>query len=128
MEPSVKIDKRTRAYKDSQKVVGNDVGSLDKVLDEGDSLLQPSPSTEALPPGQYETEAGIKSIMPDDYSEDQLKALIKPDYTKAVDNPGFRLCMHCGNALPPNDDGSPKWRGAPELCNPCIWRNDKKKK
>lgn len=42
---------------------------------------------------------------------------------KAEDNPGFKLCMHCGKELPPSEDGSPKWRRFPEPCDECIRGN-----
>lgn len=88
-EPSVtgisptppKIDKRTRAYKDS--------------------LEQPSPVTETT------------------ITSDTI------DYTTSANNLGFKLCMRCGEELPPNDDGSPRFRNTLELCRTCIWRNDK---
>lgn len=45
------------------------------------------------------------------------------DYSKAVNNPGFKLCSECGCDLPPNEDGTPKWRKYPEPCHDCIWKN-----
>lgn len=36
----------------------------------------------------------------------------------------FSLCMHCGGPLPPNEDGSAKFRKFPEPCDECIWAND----
>lgn len=47
----------------------------------------------------------------------------KPDYSKVENNPGFKLCMKCGAGLPPNEDGTPKWRKFPEACHKCIWGN-----
>ena len=46
------------------------------------------------------------------------------DYGLAENNPGFKLCMICGrDNLPPNEDGSPKWRKYGEPCQDCTWRN-----
>lgn len=47
----------------------------------------------------------------------------KEPYAKIENNPGFKLCMMCGTELPPNEDGTPKWRKYPEPCSDCIWRN-----
>lgn len=47
----------------------------------------------------------------------------KDQFAKAQDNPGFHRCMHCGADLPPNEDGSAKWRRFPEPCDKCIRRN-----
>lgn len=85
------IDKRTKAYKESQKVESKDVGSLEDVL--GDELPK-------APPQDI-------------------------DYTNRENNPGFKLCMRCGAELPPNDDGSPRFRKTLELCHDCVWRNNK---
>ena len=48
---------------------------------------------------------------------------IKDAYAKAENNPGFKRCMHCWAELPPNEDGSPKFRKQPEPCDECIWRD-----
>ena len=46
------------------------------------------------------------------------------DYSKAENNPGFNLCMVCGqDKLTPNEDGTPKFRRFPEPCPDCVWRN-----
>jgi hypothetical protein len=47
---------------------------------------------------------------------------IKDQFAKAKDNPGFKICMHCGAELEPNEDGSPKFRKYPEPCYECTWR------
>ncbi len=47
----------------------------------------------------------------------------KEPYAKIQDNPGFKLCMICGCDLPPNEDGTPKWRTWPEPCDECRGRN-----
>jgi len=47
----------------------------------------------------------------------------KGHYEKPENNPGWKLCMYCGKELPPNEDGSPKWRKFPEPCYDCTWRN-----
>ena len=48
---------------------------------------------------------------------------IKDAYANVENNPKFRRCMHCWTELPPNEDGSPKFRKVPEPCDKCIWRN-----
>ena len=48
---------------------------------------------------------------------------IKDAYAKVENNPKFRRCMHCWTELPPNEDGSPRYRRVPEACPECIWRN-----
>ncbi len=48
---------------------------------------------------------------------------VKEPYAKIENNPGFKLCMICGCDLPPNEDGSPKWRKFPEPCDECKGRN-----
>jgi len=45
------------------------------------------------------------------------------DYEKAENNPGWKLCMYCGKELPPNEDGTVKFRRFPEACYDCVWRN-----
>ena len=47
----------------------------------------------------------------------------KPDYENPKNNPGWKLCMYCGGELPPNEDGTVKWRKFQEPCSDCIWRN-----
>ena len=47
---------------------------------------------------------------------------IKDAYAKVENNPKFRRCMHCWTELPPNEDGSPRYRRVPEPCPVCIWR------
>ena len=47
----------------------------------------------------------------------------KEPYAKIEDNPGFKLCMICGDELPPSEDGTPKWRRHPEPCDQCRYRN-----
>jgi len=51
------------------------------------------------------------------------ETIVKDKYAKIEDNLGFKRCMHCGTSLPPNEDGSPKWRRQPEACVECVWRN-----
>ena len=87
IEPEVKVDKRTREYKNSQQPV---------VFEQG----CPEAARMAL---------------------DEARS--KPDYEKIENNPGWKLCMYCGKELPPNEDGSPKFRRFPEPCYDCIWRN-----
>lgn len=41
----------------------------------------------------------------------------KSDYSK---------CPGCGDDLPPNDDGTPKFRRFPEYCTDCVWKNANK--
>ena len=48
---------------------------------------------------------------------------VETDYSKAENNPGFKLCMMCGAELPPNEDGTSKWRPYPEACRPCVFKN-----
>jgi len=48
---------------------------------------------------------------------------IKDAYAKVENNPKFRRCMHCWTELPPNEDGSPRYRRVPEPCPVCIWRD-----
>ena len=47
----------------------------------------------------------------------------KKNWTTEVNNPGFHLCMKCGKPLPPNEDGSQKFRRQPEPCFECVWKN-----
>lgn len=47
----------------------------------------------------------------------------KKDLSKRENNPGFKLCSECGCELPPNEDGTPRFRKFPEPCDDCIWRN-----
>lgn len=100
----VKIDKRTKAYKDRVKLegesmpAGNDIPVDNVVFDEVG--LQNPPESPENPPD-------------------------KPDFSKAEVNPGFKLCMNCGCVLEYNDDGLPKRRVQPELCNACVWRKNK---
>ncbi len=51
----------------------------------------------------------------------------KIDYSKIENNPGFRLCMKCGqDKLPLGDDGQVKNRRVPEACWDCIHANKNK--
>jgi len=99
----VKIDKRTRAYKDSlipaSQDMPKDVGCHKCGKQEDLTIISP-----------------YISLCPS-CSEEKL------DFTKPADNPGFTKCMRCGGDLEFNDDGSPKRRVQPELCQACVWRN-----
>lgn len=55
--------------------------------------------------------------------KESVQGEAKLDYEKIENNPGFKLCMKCGAELPPNEDGTPKWRKFPEPCHDCIWEN-----
>ena len=103
----VKIDKRTREYKESVKA-GQDMPT-NATANGGYVPVCSS----AIPDGTTTMEA----IEP-------LHKAIKPDFSKSKDNPGFKLCMHCGCVLEYNDDGSVKRRVQPELCQACVWRNN----
>ncbi len=98
MDTEVKIDKRTKAYKDRVKL-------------EGESMPSAEPSI-----------TGISPERPPEITQRSEK----PDFSKSADNPGFKLCMNCGCVLEFNDDGSPKRRVQPELCNACVWRRRNK--
>jgi len=45
------------------------------------------------------------------------------DYSLKVNNPGFHLCTVCGGELPPNEDGSQKYRRCGEACYDCVMKN-----
>ena len=59
----------------------------------------------------------------DKRTKEYKESLQGTDYEKIENNPGWKLCMYCGATLPPNEDGSPKWRKFPEPCYDCTWRN-----
>ena len=59
----------------------------------------------------------------DKRTKEYKESVQQPDYEKVENNPGFKLCMYCGKELPPNEDGSPKFRRFPEPCYDCTWRN-----
>jgi len=44
-------------------------------------------------------------------------------FSKAENNPGWKLCMICGKELPPGDDGKPRLNKVPTPCYDCVWRN-----
>lgn len=44
----------------------------------------------------------------------------RKDLGKRENNPGFRVCMHCGEELPPGEDGRPLWRKEPMACDVCV--------
>ena len=92
-----KVDKRTKEYKDSiEQPVVLEQGCADAARMAIDSLRKTEPVE-----GVY----------------------IKDAYAKVENNPKFRRCMHCWTELPPNEDGSPKYRRVPEPCPVCIWRD-----
>lgn len=52
--------------------------------------------------------------------DEEFKIDKRKDLSKRENNPGFKACMHCGGELPPNEDGSVKFRKFPEPCYECI--------
>ncbi len=93
-------DKRTKAYKNSQK---------------GDCKMRQVPGEVEI--DLPERSIGDVAILPE-------KGI---DYSKKENNPGFKLCMVCGeDNLDLNDDGSPKRRRQPEACHDCVYANKDK--
>lgn len=45
------------------------------------------------------------------------------DFSKIENNPGFKLCTKCGAELPPNEDGSEKFRRQGEACHSCVYKH-----
>ena len=120
-----KIDKRTREYRDSQKIESGDVGSLEEVM--GDAVLGPGCHKCGKREDLIEVSPDISicrscASNPAPLTDNPPEKL---DFSKAENNPGFKLCMHCGCVLEYNDDGSVKRRVQPELCQACVWRNNK---
>ncbi len=137
MDTEVRIDKRTKAYKDRVKLegesmpAGNDIPlSSDQKgchrCGKQEDLIEVSPNisicrscaSEPIPKcsqSMPSAEPSVTGISPD----------TPPEFSKAENNPGFTKCMHCGCDLEYNDDGSPKRRVQPELCHACTWRNNK---
>jgi hypothetical protein len=62
-----------------------------------------------------EEEAPVIDVKPEEVKSPEV---VKRDYSK---------CPGCGVELPPNDDGSPRFRKFPEYCEACIWKDYKKK-
>jgi hypothetical protein len=62
-----------------------------------------------------EEEAPVIDVKPEEVKSPEV---VKRDYSK---------CPGCGVELPPNDDGSPRFRKFPEYCEACIWKNYKKR-
>jgi hypothetical protein len=62
-----------------------------------------------------EEEAPVIDVKPEEVKSPEV---VKRDYSK---------CPGCGVELPPNDDGSPRFRKFPEYCEACVWKNYKKK-
>lgn len=78
---------------------------------------------------EYKEGAALAETLDAIEQEDSPKAepvegvYIKDAYAKVENNPKFRRCMHCWTELPPNEDGSPRYRRVPEPCPVCIWRD-----
>ena len=54
----------------------------------------------------------------------EYRESLKLDYGKVENNPGWKLCMKCGrDTLPPNEDGTQKYRKCPEACDECVKAN-----
>jgi hypothetical protein len=62
-----------------------------------------------------EEEAPVIDVKPEEVKSPEV---VKRDYSK---------CPGCGVELPPNDDGSPRFRKFPEYCEACIWKDYKKR-
>jgi len=120
----VKIDKRTKAYKESlqQPSPLEDVDSFttDGVVPTGQDM--PNPEMQQVP-------GEVKTVLPEDNPGEAVvyEPARKPDFSKAKDNPGFTLCCECGkDTLEPNDDGSPKFRRFGVPCESCVNKNKTK--
>ena len=133
----VKIDKRTKAYKDGLDVSGEDSGTtVEKSAGDGEKLSC-SPEGEAY----FKTLAklchkcggseDLVEISPQvrlcrscisglDEAEPKVNG---PNYGLRENNPGFKLCMKCGGDLPPNEDGKVVARKVPMACDECVNRN-----
>ena len=98
-----KVDKRTNAYKDSIRNPG--------IVVDTPPAVEAMVENVAANGGEYSLKGKVEDVHH-----------AKPDYSKAQNNPGFKLCMRfgeCGNELEFRETN----RVAPELCHPCTWRN-----
>lgn len=59
----------------------------------------------------------------DKRTKEYKDSIKETDFSKAENNPNWRLCSECGKELPPGDDGLPAVHKYPTPCHECVWRN-----
>jgi len=126
----VKIDKRTREYKDSQmQPPGVLATPTINIVDTERAVEQvsepPTPTPEDIVAAKKLLESvGVTVTPPGDVAQGCPDSV---DYSNPKNNPGWSKCFKCGADLDPNEDGSRRFYKSPTPCHTCVWANYKKK-
>lgn len=112
-----KVDKRTKAYKDSVKAQAIDgLSHTPEAKGKLTTLAENNPGCHKC--GKQEDLVVISPQI--SICRSCLSGLQQEPEPNKPNNP---VCMHCGDLLPPNEDGTKKYYRVPTPCKSCVDKN-----